>query len=269
MSSDHPIPKALRDRFDQIEDAICRNRIERDAVFTQMRTAVQAHFMSAETEEGDHDGRQLEWERCENKRLRERDALLSKATAFVQRLCDAAGSQPSVATGYLHDILGALQERADLSGSAEPSARVAVVLPERLTPAELEELEVIEVLLHGQGLSNLAGTMAAARQFIDEVAEPAKDDDWHMNPCKKGHRDVGAAGGVAHCYQCDEKIVATTTQEAFEQWNATHPATQTKCKVHNQYKAIRKPTADCEACRQMWSEKQAARTEPANKEIVQ
>ena len=44
------------------------------------------------------------------------------------------------------------------------------VLPERLTAAELEELEVIEVLLHGQGLSNLAGTMAAARQFIDEVA---------------------------------------------------------------------------------------------------
>lgn len=40
---------------------------------------------------------------------------------------------------------------------------------ERLTPAEIEELEVIEVLLHGQGLSNLAGTMAAARQFIDEI----------------------------------------------------------------------------------------------------
>jgi hypothetical protein len=42
-------------------------------------------------------------------------------------------------------------------------------MPERLTAAELEELEVIEVLLHGQGLSNLAGTMAAARQFIDEI----------------------------------------------------------------------------------------------------
>ncbi|MBU0792036.1 MAG: hypothetical protein KKC55_16430 [Gammaproteobacteria bacterium] len=48
MSNEHPIPKALRDRFDQIEEAICRNRMERDAVFTQMRTAVQAHFMSAE-----------------------------------------------------------------------------------------------------------------------------------------------------------------------------------------------------------------------------
>ena len=49
------------------------------------------------------------------------------------------------------------------------------------------------------------------------------DDDWHMNPCKQGHRDVGAAGGVAHCYQCDEKIEAATTQEAFERWNASHP----------------------------------------------
>ncbi|MFJ2329562.1 hypothetical protein [Pseudomonas sp. NPDC087690] len=53
--------------------------------------------------------------------------------------------------------------------------------------------------------------------------ESAKDDDWHMNPCKKGHRDVGAASGVASCYTCDEKIKAATTQEAFERWNATHP----------------------------------------------
>jgi hypothetical protein len=59
-----------------------------------------------------------------------------------------------------------------------------------------------------------------------EYPEPTSDDDWHMNPCKQGHRDVGAAGGVAHCYTCDEKIEAATTQEAFERWNATHPAAQ-------------------------------------------
>jgi hypothetical protein len=53
--------------------------------------------------------------------------------------------------------------------------------------------------------------------------EEAKDEDWRMNPCKQGHRDVGAAGGIAHCYTCDEKIEAATTQEAFERWNATHP----------------------------------------------
>jgi hypothetical protein len=56
------------------------------------------------------------------------------------------------------------------------------------------------------------------------ASEPEQDDDWHMNPCKQGHRDVGTAGGVAHCYVCDERITAATTQEAFEQWNAVHPA---------------------------------------------
>jgi hypothetical protein len=51
------------------------------------------------------------------------------------------------------------------------------------------------------------------------------DADWHMNPCKQGHRDVGACQGKAFCHTCDETITAATTQEAFEQWNATHPAT--------------------------------------------
>jgi len=60
----------------------------------------------------------------------------------------------------------------------------------------------------------------------DAVVESEPIDDWQMNPCKQGHRDVGADGGVAHCYQCDEKIEAATTQEAFERWNATHPAAQ-------------------------------------------
>ncbi|MEI7050637.1 hypothetical protein WCL09_09620 [Pseudomonas koreensis] len=56
--------------------------------------------------------------------------------------------------------------------------------------------------------------------------EPDGDADWHMSPCKQGHRDVGASGGVAACNQCDEKIEAATTQEAFERWNASHPAPQ-------------------------------------------
>ncbi|WP_223531284.1 hypothetical protein [Pseudomonas sp. GL-R-19] len=55
-------------------------------------------------------------------------------------------------------------------------------------------------------------------------ADSVEAGDWHMNPCKQGHRDIGAAGGVAHCYTCDEKITAATSQEAFELWNATHPA---------------------------------------------
>lgn len=41
--------------------------------------------------------------------LRKESDRLQKATAFVQRLCDSAGSQPSVATGYLHDILSMMR----------------------------------------------------------------------------------------------------------------------------------------------------------------
>lgn len=65
--------------------------------------------------------------------------------------------------------------------------------------------------------------MADIDAQLPASTETEQDDDWRMNPCKQGHRDVGAAGGIAHCYQCDEKIEASTTQEAFERWNATHP----------------------------------------------
>ncbi|MFJ2539416.1 hypothetical protein [Pseudomonas sp. NPDC087614] len=67
---------------------------------------------------------------------------------------------------------------------------------------------------------------SCGKHLVVEVAEQEQDDDWHMNPCNQGHRDVGAAGGVAACNQCDEKIEATTTQEAFERWNASHPEPQ-------------------------------------------
>jgi hypothetical protein len=70
------------------------------------------------------------------------------------------------------------------------------------------------------------------RLYVDDRAlaicsEQQPGDNWHMNPCKKGHRDVGACNGKAFCHQCDEMITAATTQEAFEQWNATHPAAST------------------------------------------
>ena len=62
-----------------------------------------------------------------------------------------------------------------------------------------------------------------ARPEYPEIDAALSDDDWHMNPCKQGHRDVGACQGTAFCYTCDETITAATTQEAFEKWNATHP----------------------------------------------
>lgn len=40
--------------------------------------------------------------------LRKDADRLQSATAFAQKLCDSAGKQPSVATGYLHDILAAM-----------------------------------------------------------------------------------------------------------------------------------------------------------------
>ncbi len=63
-----------------------------------------------------------------------------------------------------------------------------------------------------------------ARPEYPEIDAALSEENWHMNPCKRGHSDVGACGGKAFCHTCVETITATTTQEAFEQWNATHPA---------------------------------------------
>ncbi|MBP5055327.1 hypothetical protein [Pseudomonas chlororaphis] len=69
-------------------------------------------------------------------------------------------------------------------------------------------------------LLDICGVLA----FIEPPAPVAVvDDDWRMNPCKQGHADVGAAGGVASCHQCGEKITARTTEEAFALWNSSHP----------------------------------------------
>lgn len=46
--------------------------------------------------------------KAENAALRMGDDRLQSAKDLVQTLCDSAGKQPSVATGYLHDILSAL-----------------------------------------------------------------------------------------------------------------------------------------------------------------
>ena len=82
-----------------------------------------------------------------------------------------------------------------------------------------------ELLKHGS--SPTPAHCESALDFLAGQSAPApNEDDWHMNPCQQGHRDVGASGGTAYCYTCDETITAATTQEAFEQWNATHPATQ-------------------------------------------
>lgn len=48
--------------------------------------------------------------KVENEALRKDADRLQSATAFVQKLCDSAGKQPSVATGYLQDILSTMSK---------------------------------------------------------------------------------------------------------------------------------------------------------------
>ncbi|WP_421526343.1 hypothetical protein [Pseudomonas yamanorum] len=117
----------------------------------------------------------------------------------------------------------AIKERDQLQRdltAADERADMATSLIQRIVAnfdTEIEFHEDVEPndLEHDQVLTEM-------REFLSP-----KDTEWRMHPCKNGHRDVGAAGGVAHCYTCDEKITAANTQEAFEQWNATHPATLT------------------------------------------
>jgi hypothetical protein len=100
------------------------------------------------------------------------------------------------------------------------------VADQRVDDLESDIAAARELLKHGS-----SPTPAHCESVLDFLAgqsapEPApNEEDWHMNPCQQGHRDVGASGGKAYCYTCDETITAATTQEAFEQWNATHPAT--------------------------------------------
>jgi hypothetical protein len=65
----------------------------------------------------------------------------------------------------------------------------------------------------GAEFTDVDAVIDAAINAADDASnsDQTTDHDLRMNPCKQGHRDVGAAGGVAHCYTCDEKIEAATT----------------------------------------------------------
>lgn len=82
----------LRDERDQLKAE--NERLESEAVYAA------AGFDAAREEVA-----QL---KAENEELRMDVDRLQSATAFVQKLCGAAVKQPSVATGYLHDILSAM-----------------------------------------------------------------------------------------------------------------------------------------------------------------
>lgn len=84
--------EALADERDQLKAE--NERLESEAVYAA------AGFDAAREEVA-----QL---KAENEELRMDVDRLQSATAFVQKLCGAAVKQPSVATGYLHDILSAM-----------------------------------------------------------------------------------------------------------------------------------------------------------------
>jgi hypothetical protein len=75
-------------------------------------------------------------------------------------------------------------------------------------------------------LGDFIDSWPCAEAAPEPEPESEVDNDWHMNPCKLGHRDVGAGMGIAMCNTCEEKICRETTQEAFIEWNRTHPATK-------------------------------------------
>ena len=122
----------------------------------------------------------------------ERDTLQLRLNATDQRIDELVSAVRSINRGRRHEVF--------VPGDDEPQYR--------------QRKEWVDWVL------SLCDEASTAQP---EQHQPGPIDDWHMNPCKQGHRDVGAAGGVAHCYQCEEKIEAATTQEAFERWNATHP----------------------------------------------
>ncbi|WP_253249170.1 hypothetical protein [Pseudomonas putida] len=103
---------------------------------------------------------------------------LSKATAFVQRMFECAGTQQSVATGYVRDILDVLK------GSATPSA-----------PVELQRMSFEYV--HADGERH---TVALSREevagYMDEfLFEKLTEEICHCEP-------IGETN-VVDC-RCDE-----------------------------------------------------------------
>ena len=134
----------------------------------------------------------LHWRGKHAQAIKERDALQLRLNAAEQRIDELVSAVRSINRGRCHEVF--------VPGDDEPQYR--------------QRKEWVDWVL------SLCDEASTAQP---EQHQPEPIDDWHMNPCKQGHRDVGADGGVAHCYQCDEKIEAATTQEAFERCNATHP----------------------------------------------
>lgn len=105
-------------------------------------------YASPEPEEGGHEGRQLEWERCENKRLRaelgeckgEYDRAVNKVDALRERLAEAHSLFADVLSIDVPRTAQSLERmRSILSAIAEPAKT------EQLVWLDMEELPEHEV----------------------------------------------------------------------------------------------------------------------------
>lgn len=175
----------------------------------------------------------LHWRGKHAQAIRERDALqellnqreeqnhdLEQRRHAEQQACQAAERRGAELEGLLRGAFETAAKWVDNRcddyvnehGASDPETGTVEF------PGDGEEY-VGELMEIAEGIRGLANQSAPAEQ---PAPVALTDDNWHMNPCNKGHRDVGASSGVARCNLCGEKIIASTTQEAFELWNASH-----------------------------------------------
>jgi hypothetical protein len=155
--------------------------------------------------------------------LRERvSALQQRLNIADQRVCDLQKDTQRLDAleGNFWDVRhhsAPLADTGDYTGGVEIVGRWMDKPHERVIGEDYNES-----LRAAIDQAMTADAYPPARPEYPEIVAALSEENWHMNPCKQGHGDVGACSGKAFCQTCDETITAVSTQEAFEQWNSTH-----------------------------------------------
>lgn len=58
--------------------------------------------------------------------------------------------------------------------------------------------------------------------LLERIDQELANQFARLSPCSQGHTDVGAAGGIAHCYVCGEQQTGETTEAACINWERAH-----------------------------------------------
>lgn len=75
--------------------------------------------------------------------------------------------------------------------------------------------------INAGGLARNAWPSGVAR-LVDRIDQELANQFVRLSPCSQGHTDVGAAGGIAHCYVCGEQQTGETTETACINWELAH-----------------------------------------------